>query len=1324
MLPTDRSFPENWSLQKSMRQLFPLVFLFLSVQASVGDTQLGGLRCDLRESPLAVDRPDPLLSWRMEGKRRGLSQQAYHIQAASSSVQLASPDLWDSGWVIDSESIGIEYRGKPFASKQRVYWRVRIKDDQGTVTRWSEPAWFEGGLLKDEDWQGARWIACTRELMPEYGPSNVMGPWIAAGIDDKTGSEISYKFRFSLPDKHVVYAGAWWNHASKGKIELFVNGLKGLSGPEGPATIYYKDYSFYMQQENEVSISLTEADLSTPVSFGMKIVFADGSEKIIQTSSAWMAEIGQRQVPAKVFCEYDKPPLGKAQISPRAPLEVAWYKKDFQIAKQVAAARLYVCGLGYNEPYLNGEKVGDHVLAPGQTDYKEFAHYSVFDVSNQIRSGNNALSILLGDGWYNNDRWFSHSRYLYGKPGLRAFLDIRYEDGTSEKVVSNEDWHWKGSGITMSNLFLGDYVDFRKRHSEWKQSGTPEGWAPVQTIKALSPKLIAQDFPPIRVVREIEPIKTWQVGAKTWIVDLGQNISGWIALDFHEPAGTVLRLRCVEMLEENGKHLDNVPESFWSCHSSPQHHRIIADGKPQSWRPYFSYHGFRFAEIHGLSQRPTPGQIKGLVVHTDTEVQATFKSSDPLLDRIFDMGVQTHLNNMHSVLEDCPHREKCQWGGDLHSSWATGFHALDSASFYRQQVRLFYTPPVDRRGIPGRVGVGRRATNTTVDFTWSVSPLFLAWQNYRHNGDLQTAADQYSAMRQFLRYFEEHSPDFIPHIYRYGDHASPIGIPRMEADAQLIAALNFFAAANRFRDLAEALEKPRDALWGRELAQHIRESILDKYFDRKHKTFGNGTHDSLALAFGLVSPDEEEAVAASLARVYQENGAKFDGGFMSYYIYPMLTEHGYVDLALGMLQNSDYPGIAQSIRDYDATTIFERFRNDSRDKQLRHSLDHHAMNHPSAWMLNYLAGIRRHSERAGFQRLLLQPFIPKNLGWVEASVTTPYGVAKSSWRQERGRVNWSFTIPANSVAELRLPFGLGNIELDGKVTSLSDGKLVLSSGTYQANWDRSSEGQKSETVSSSVVRPPEGRLAIVIDGNSPDPDDIGATAVMFGLLGKTGLQDRLVHVSHSCDLRPTSRISKADELRRQKVLDQICRIGRTQFGPFKNLHSQFNCRQEQEAAVLHLRDAINASSPESPLWIAEAGEPDVIGYALQKADQSKLKYVHVISHHPANDNSGDYFKWADILNFGITEHQIGDQNLLLQTKKQPWDWAKQHPEAGIAWIWDCLQYAEKDGVVKFQNNKFDCSDAGMVYWWLTGADQGGAKRPTPEDIKKVLLREQ
>ncbi|EWH09160.1 hypothetical protein DS2_13844 [Catenovulum agarivorans DS-2] len=296
----------------------------------------------------------------------------------------------------------------------------------------------------------------------------------------------------------------------------------------------------------------------------------------------------------------------------------------------------------------------------------------------------------------------------------------------------------------------------------------------------------------------------------------------------------------------------------------------------------------------------------------------------------------------------------------------------------------------------------------------------------------------------------------------------------------------------------------------------------------------------------------------------------------------------------------------------------------------------------------------------------------------------------------------------------------GGVDFSDVVESWWIFQLNNKANSVHAFWDRYVTDVELDTVN-----PPPGRLAIVIDGNSPDPDDIGATPVMFGLLQHTGLSERLVHLSHSCDLDPfknkgLQQINAKNEAVRQKVLHNLTAEGIKLFGPFNNLRNYYNCRADQQGATQDLVDAINASSAQDPLWIIEAGEPDLIGYALQAAKPNAIQHVHVVSHHPANDDSGDYFTWQQILDFGVTEHQIGDQNVGLQTPIEYWDWAKVHKHPGIRYIWDMLAYAEQDGIVDFQTNKFDCSDAGMVYWWITGANNGGNNHATPIDIRNFL----
>ena len=257
-------------------------------------------------------------------------------------------------------------------------------------------------------------------------------------------------------------------------------------------------------------------------------------------------------------------------------------------------------------------------------------------------------------------------------------------------------------------------------------------------------------------------------------------------------------------------------------------------------------------------------------------------------------------------------------------------------------------------------------------------------------------------------------------------------------------------------------------------------------------------------------------------------------------------------------------------------------------------------------------------------------------------------------------------------------------------------------------------------IASSVIKAPSGRVAIVADGNSPDPDDLGGTAVSIALLRATGLEDRLVHYSHSCDLERVERISEAAEKERHALMQSSCDVTARRWGGFEEL-TFYDAKWQQKETVKDLSNAINASTAEDPLWIIEAGEPDIIGLALDASSKDKHQFVKVITHHPANDDAGDFYTWQQILDFGVEEVRIPDQNINLKVNLPEWDWAKNHPDPRIQWIWLQGKIAEVDDVVTFQKGKWDCSDAGMVLYWITGATNGGLRQGTVTDVKQILL---
>ena len=253
------------------------------------------------------------------------------------------------------------------------------------------------------------------------------------------------------------------------------------------------------------------------------------------------------------------------------------------------------------------------------------------------------------------------------------------------------------------------------------------------------------------------------------------------------------------------------------------------------------------------------------------------------------------------------------------------------------------------------------------------------------------------------------------------------------------------------------------------------------------------------------------------------------------------------------------------------------------------------------------------------------------------------------------------------------------------------------------------------------IAPPAGRIAIVADGNSPDPDDLGGTAVSIALLRATGLEDRLVHYSHSCDLVVLTRISEAAEKERHAMMQTACDGTARRWGGFEKLTFR-DAKWQSDETIKDLCKAINAATAEDPLWIVEAGEPDIIGFALKATPKEKHPFVKVITHHPANDNAGDFYSWQDILDFGVEEVRIPDQNTHLKVDIHHWDWAMNHPDHRIQWIWLMGKMAEVDNVVDFQKGKWDCSDAGMVLYWVTGANvNDGWKHGTVEQVKTLLL---
>ena len=1005
----------------------------LTLHAADAKNSATGLTSDYRVNPLGIERHPPTLAWKVDASgRAGVMQSAYQIQSAATRNDLVGGRaVWDTGRIESGASWQTPYGGPAPGPGQGVWWRVRIWDEAGKEGDWSEPAWFEAGLLGEKGWQGADWITCGRDQKaPVPAPAEFMGDWIES---PQPGRGRSFFRDINLPDKPIVSAMAWWDTSlSPGLSGVVVNfdrqqgeNLAALKRSMSARKGGFFDMAFFLEagRENRIELRFEKPVKAIAATIGMRIVFADGTEMVVKSSPEWnvlTADSPAKPEPVRVRGSYGKSGEGEAMVQAQTSLPPAWFRHGFEAREGLTSARLYLATPGYAHGFLNGQPASDAVWPQPQADYEVFCHYTVDDVTALVRPGKNSLAVLMDAGWFHQAGGFG-AIMSYGLPALQALLVLHYADGTSEVVKSGPDWTWKESVIREANIYRGERADLRLADNDWKSGAPGSGWRPVRFADAPSPRSVAVDVAPMRRIAEVRPVRAWRIGPETWIYDFGEVIHGTPRIRFDLPAGKVVRVRFSEMTAKDGP-LENVPTSHWWCHGVPQTLEVTAAGGPAEYEPTFCTHSFRYVEVSGIDHKLDGENIVAHVIGTDGRPLASFESSDPMLNRLFANGMRTVRNYMNHMTGDLP-RERCLWGAESMYSAVPLTYCYDFAPNHRYMHTLWSTGRMAEENVPGSIGVGLRITHTTNDFTWSVTPIFIAEKLFRHYGDIEPARTHYAFMRGFLRHFEDpaHSKDGVwPLLHKHGDHAPPKDIPREDSDNQFIAALHFYKAQKAFAGMADALGHSEDAAHARDHAERIRAAILTRY-DASRGSFGNGVHNSLVLAFDVLDdPAQKQRVADALAEIYRANGKTFDAGFMGHEILPQLTRSGHPDIAHEMIVNPSAPGPARSIEKFDATTFWEAYYLDESTQKCR-GLNFVAFTHPIGWMVTDLAGIRYDSPVGQRQQVNIQPHFPKGLDWVRSTLEIPPGQVGSSWKRESERVVARITIPANTTATIRPP---------------------------------------------------------------------------------------------------------------------------------------------------------------------------------------------------------------------------------------------------------------------------------------------------------------
>ena len=815
--------------------------------------------------PVGFYDATPTFSWKLpEGMKK---QTAYCIEATS-----AEKTLWNSGWVTSEQSVGVKYGGPALASRQKIEWRVNIRNEAGKESGWSKPACFELGLLSAKEWK-AQWIR-----------------------------------------------------------------------PQGAT-------------------------------------------------------------------------------DPKAE-QVAWLRRTFPLSKdkKIAQARLYITARGFFTLQLNGECVSQDIFANGWTSYLNRLDTLTYDVTRQLKKGENAFEAMLGTGWYAGRLgWGKRTRGFYGTdPELLLQLEVAYKDGTRETVISDGQWEGTRNGpIINASIYDGEIVDARKEVT---------GWAPVTATADLgTARLTPKPFPPVRVTQTLAVKNITEPEKGRFVFDLGQNMVGWPKIKIPVEKDQTVTIRFAEMLQTNG----TLYTANYRTAKSTDIYTAAKTGTLE-WQPTFTFHGFRYVELSGLSKdvKPRKDWVTGLVFHSDLTRIGSFESSHAKLNQLQSNILWGQRGNFVDIPTDCPQRdERLGWTGDAQAFGPTAMYNYDCHAFFKSWLGSMRDDQMKDGRIPHVIPDVLRAGDSP---GWMDAATFIPWDLYVRTGDTEVLAENFEMMEKLVGCYRAQSVNGLtPKMKGFGDWLQPYAKDNKGETPHHLLGVAFYARSARIlADSARILGRTDDAKKYAAEADAVRDAFLKNYFDAEYKLQNapeTQTAYVLALAFDLVPKEMRDKVGTHLVRLVKAADGHLRTGFLGTpYIASVLEQTGHADIALDLLFKESYPSWFYSINQ-GATTMWERWNSFSHEKGFgdvgMNSFNHYAYGAIEQWMVERVAGLAPDPAVPGYKHFFIRPLIGGPLDSVRAELETPYGKASSAWTLKNKQVVMDIVVPPNTTATVEFPDG-------------------------------------------------------------------------------------------------------------------------------------------------------------------------------------------------------------------------------------------------------------------------------------------------------------
>ncbi len=695
------------------------------------------------------------------------------------------------------------------------------------------------------------------------------------------------------------------------------------------------------------------------------------------------------------------------------PLPCPYFRKEFTLDEPIDQALIHITSLGIYQLYVNGVKVGNDFFTPGWTDYKKRIYYNTYDLKALLQTGKNTIAVILADGWYAGTM-ATRGQHFYGdRLRLKAQLNARFADGSTAFIPTDDTWKASYGPLQEADFHAGETYDARLEMDGWDRNDFDDGdWKSVIASDTQTAVLEAYPMVTVQQIERIEPAHVFKSDSGVYLVDMGQNFTGWAKLKVQGEAGDSVVMRFAEMLNaDSSLHTRNLRAA--RCTDT---YVLRGDG-PETWEPRFTFHGYRFIEVSGYPGALTKDDITGIVLHSNLERTGHFSCSNDLINQIYHNLTWSQRSNYLEVPMDCPQRdERLGWGGDAHIFMRTGSYNMDISAFFHKWLVDLADAQMKDKSIPSTAPL----VYNRVASGWGDAIVLCPWMFFEIYNDTSILEKFYPTMEDWMYYLDSFSSEYISRQLSFGDWQNVDS----ETPLDVLATSFYKHDAELVAQIASVLGKPEDAQKYQALADSIFVAFNDSLVDDSGRVKGQTqTAYLLALSFDMLPDSRRELAIQHLLDDIEQRGPALTTGIQGIkMLLPVLSEIGRSDLAYQLLMKRDFPSWGYHI-DNGATTIWERWDGYSADsgfhEDITNSFNQYAFGAVGEWMFSTIAGIDQ-AER-GYKSIIIRPQPGGDLSSAEATYNSPRGMISSSWKIDEGQFYLDVVIPPNTDAFVFIP---------------------------------------------------------------------------------------------------------------------------------------------------------------------------------------------------------------------------------------------------------------------------------------------------------------